>query len=229
MIPYAYSTSSKREQWLFEQAVALVKKVPNSYLLNEDGECGIRCHELARAVHHYLPETFVQDGWFEHVEHSWLWTEKPPVGPWSKPFFMMNGLKIIDVYQPGSYPQVVCVDYAAVGLPWRRAYSWTPAYVRNDINETIVQELIRFMGEDRRDILLGLIREHFQGIHGVDAAYLDRNHVYISVKGGTDWEAIVGAEDILTAEDDTLEFSVRDHQGRGPESLFPAMTLERVF
>jgi len=136
MIPYAYSMASTNERWLFEQSVALVKKVHNTYLLNEEGICGIRCHELARAVHHYLPSTVVQDGWFDNVEHSWLWTEKPCV----------SGLKIIDVYQPGSYPQVVCVDYAAASLPWRRVYRCTLGYTRDDIDETVVRELIRLMG-----------------------------------------------------------------------------------
>jgi len=143
MIPAVLQYTSPRESRLFLRAVDLVSCVPPDYLLDpEDGVSTLRCHELARAVNIALedPQTEVQDGWFHTREHSWIWTHPfPEERPIRTPL-----PKILDVYQPGTLPQVVLLDFSNV-LVWYRTYVWNAASGREDINVEVVKELLGFM------------------------------------------------------------------------------------
>ena len=120
-----------RELALLEQATQLVAQAPGSF----DGQF-VRCHELARAVGLRL-DLLVCDGAFGFVEHTWLWTCPPDANligqapPWMLP-------NILDVYVPGSLPQVQLV-HQSTGLP-ARYRSDSP---REDVRQDVVMALLR--------------------------------------------------------------------------------------
>ena len=121
---------TERELTLLNMATALVDLVP--YEL--DGE-PVRCHELARAVGVVL-DLQHEDGKFGFVEHTWLWTS--PLGeiaPWHLP-------NILDVYVPGSLPQVQLVHMKA-GLPHR--YTLTHRRLHVPANEKVFSHLLRIL------------------------------------------------------------------------------------
>jgi hypothetical protein len=118
-----------REVELLRQATHLISITEGEY----------RCHELARAVGTVLNLPH-QDGWFDHVEHTWLWTRPLP----SKPRRLLSPEKIpniLDVYVPGSIPEVQLINWAAFGLPWRRVYYINPI-PRDDIQQEVVDRLV---------------------------------------------------------------------------------------
>jgi len=144
MTPFVLKYVTKREQRLLQRAQALVERVPADYLWNEKyGYSELRCHELARAVNIALEDqrTVVQDGWFQIVEHSWIWTHPVPNPPRISKF-----PKVLDVYQPVSLPQVTLLDFGGgYGLPWHRIYVWDATSTRDDIRVDVVKELLGFM------------------------------------------------------------------------------------
>jgi len=81
-----------------------------------DGE-PVRCHELARAIGAVLGLQH-EDGRFGFVEHTWLWTK--PIDREHAPWMLPN---ILDVYVPGSVPQVQLIDTQHTGLPQRSYYA----------------------------------------------------------------------------------------------------------
>jgi len=91
----------------------------------------IRCHELARAVGELLGLR-VCDGKYGFVEHSWLWLSEP-----EPEIARYNMPKILDVYVPGSVPQVQLVDTHS-GL----CHRYLPDGSRTDVSERIVGELV---------------------------------------------------------------------------------------
>lgn len=132
MIAYAaQEVFSAPEQFLLTKAQALIGAAPTYDL---GGEL-IRCHELARAVGRVL-ELTVQDGFYGFVEHSWLWLSMPT--PDYRRFPRYHLPKILDVYVPGSLPQVQLVDTAS-GL----CHRYLPAEPRDDINESTVSAIIK--------------------------------------------------------------------------------------
>lgn len=84
----------------------------------------VRCHELARAVAKLQPGLLVVDGKFGAVDHSWL-----VLIEWPR--------HIIDVYTPGSIPQVQLIHAMSWSLPAR----YYPGPARDDIREDVVEAL----------------------------------------------------------------------------------------
>lgn len=101
---------SSQELGLLKRATEIVSCLPHEL----DG-WEVRCHELARAVSELLGlspyEIYVADGYYGMVDHSWIWTSAPSKRPrrWELP-------NILDVYIPGSLPQVQLV-HTATALP----------------------------------------------------------------------------------------------------------------
>jgi len=103
----------------------------------------MRCHELARAVGKFinLPH---QDGRFEGVEHTWLWTRE--IKPKELSFMYKSGGSglnpphVIDVYVPGCLPMIQMVDLGAWQLPYKRAYR--VGKPRDDIRENVITRLL---------------------------------------------------------------------------------------
>ncbi len=108
----------------------------------------VRCHELARAVGKFISLPH-QDGYFEGVEHSWLWTREIETDELS--FMYKSGAlgirppSIIDVYAPGCIPMVQMVDPGAWQLPYRRAYR--VGKPREDIRENVIARLLVEFGQ----------------------------------------------------------------------------------
>jgi len=120
---------SEEEIYLLLQAQVLVAKAPYQI-----GGEPIRCHELARAVGKFLKLPH-QDGRFGFVDHTWLWTTAPEarLTPWVIP-------NVLDVYVPGSVPQVALV-HTASGLPTR--------YMLTSVNDLVIREdVIRYLTEE---------------------------------------------------------------------------------
>jgi hypothetical protein len=133
MIGYAErEVFSAREKHLFRMATMLVSRVP--YAL--DGQ-PVRCHELARAVGRVLELTH-EDGRFGFVEHTWLWTEPKDHPKFAAPWVLPN---VLDVYVPGSMPQVQLV-HMATGLPSRYYLSNLSFGIPDD---RVVEELVRIL------------------------------------------------------------------------------------
>lgn len=130
MIAYAEKeVFSEREVGLLRLAEDLIRPVPHEL----DGQL-VRCHELARAVGRCL-DLEVEDGHFGFVEHSWLWTEPlRSKHEWRLP-------NVLDVYVPGSLPQVQLVDMVS-GLPHRYSARQIKGLV---IREDVVERLIEIM------------------------------------------------------------------------------------
>ena len=132
MIGYAErEVFTNDELVMLGRAQKLVEPVP--YEL--DGE-PVRCHELARAVGRMLGLEH-EDGHFGFVEHTWLWTgEYDGKGHrWSLP-------NILDVYVPGSVPQVQLVHMGATGLPSRY---FLAVVIGLDVRQPIVDRLLSIM------------------------------------------------------------------------------------
>ena len=98
-----------REKLLLRQATELVEIAPYEVYGNL-----VRCHELARAVGKVLGLEH-EDGRYGFVEHTWLWTEPRADEKFCAPWVLPN---VLDVYTPGSMPQVQLV-HMATGLPAR--------------------------------------------------------------------------------------------------------------
>lgn len=125
MIGYAeHEVFTDREKALFQRAVEYVKIAP----AHIGGEV-IRCHELARAVGRVLELTH-EDGRFGFVEHTWLWTRPRDSEEFVAPWVLPN---ILDVYVPGSMPQVQLV-HMATGLP--------PRYYLSNVFDVVVKESV---------------------------------------------------------------------------------------
>lgn len=102
----------------------------------------VRCHELARAVGLVLDLPF-QDGYFEMVDHTWLWTRELTDKEQSFMYKSGNaaaGPHIIDVYTPGCVPMVQLVDTNSWQLPYKRSYR--PGQTRIDIRDSVVSRLL---------------------------------------------------------------------------------------
>ncbi len=114
---------------LLKRAILLVERVPDQVL----GEL-VRCHELARAAGKILGLS-VQDGYYNFIEHSWLWLT--PYDP--DDFYIPN---VLDVYVPGRIPQVQLVNTNSSALPrdYRRGQD-----ERTDINELAVEKILWYM------------------------------------------------------------------------------------
>ena len=129
MTPYAeHEVFGVGSLGLYEKARALVQKIPEKL----DGEW-VRCHELVRAVAEVLAldKSQVADGWYGHVEHSWLWTRPKLI--WETP-------PILDVYVVGRLPSVQLVDSSPT-FPWE----YRRGDLRSDIQWGVVAELVRRM------------------------------------------------------------------------------------
>lgn len=145
MIGYAEKEIfSKREMELWSRAVELIAWTP----YDMDGE-PVRCHELARAVGKLLGLEH-RDGRYGFVEHTWLWTEslkeegvddraKAFCAPWVLP-------NVLDVYVPGSVPQVQLVHMAASGLPPRY---YLTSLETPEIKTDVVERLVRLFEEKK--------------------------------------------------------------------------------
>lgn len=137
MISYAEDeVFSKQEKALYRKAVEYVKIAPDHI----GGEV-IRCHELARAVGRVLGLTH-EDGRFGFVEHTWLWTRPRGSEEFAAPWVLPN---ILDVYVPGSMPQVQLVRMET-GLP--------PRYYLSNVFDVVINEAV----VDR-------LAERFRGLH----------------------------------------------------------------
>lgn len=112
-------TIIEMEMWSF--AKRLVEKVKSD-------DC--RCHELARAVHHFISRRYapavilVEDGKVGPVEHTWL--RIAPVG------------NVLDVYRPGCLPSVLLLDSLVAG-------DYKIGVPRIDIRGSTVNQLIHEM------------------------------------------------------------------------------------
>jgi hypothetical protein len=133
---------TSREKLLLRQATELVEIAPYEI----DGNL-VRCHELARAVGKVLGLEH-EDGRYGFVEHTWLWTEslkEEGVPDKSKAFFSPWVLpNVLDVYVPGSVPQVQLVHMAASGLPPRYYLSNLKA---PEIRASVVRQLTDIFGQ----------------------------------------------------------------------------------
>jgi hypothetical protein len=109
----------------YEQAVRFIQSVQGHY----------RCHELAHAVGEVLGLP-VQDGYYEGINHSWLWTRPLPKLP------APSLPNILDVYVPGELPQVQLIHYASI-LPAWESYQWQVS-VRFEVDRKLVMELADF-------------------------------------------------------------------------------------
>ena len=112
-----------KELQLWRQAVQLVEALPDEEF---------RCHELARAVGRRLGLE-VQDGRYGFVEHTWLWTT-PFKSKWRLP-------NVLDVYVPGSLPQVQLINTDRTALPV--GYFW--GHPREDIKQDVVERLCQIL------------------------------------------------------------------------------------
>lgn len=101
-----------------------------------------RCHELARAMSRVLGLPY-QDGYYEHIQHTWLWTCELPEPPFGYREVVPN---ILDIYVPGGHPQVQLVDFSSI-LPARRTYIWTVPLKVEDIDEELVDALEKLFKE----------------------------------------------------------------------------------
>jgi len=119
------------DEVLLGRAQQLIEFVPT---YDPKGEL-VRCHELARAVGRMLGLQ-VQDGLYGFVEHSWLWLSSPEADYRRFPRYHLP--KILDVYVPGSLPQVQLVDTAS-GL----CHRYLPTEPRTDIVDDTVDWLYR--------------------------------------------------------------------------------------
>ena len=102
----------------WQTATKLVTLVPYAI----DGE-PVRCHELARAVACHLG-LYVCDGKYGMVEHSWIVTRT------------MKLSNILDVYVPGSMPQVQLISSCRL-LPT----AYNPRHARGDIRVGVMRFL----------------------------------------------------------------------------------------
>ena len=136
MIGYAESNVfTAREVSLLRRATRLVESVGAHQAV-------IRCHELARAVSGVL-DLPVEDGFYGHVEHSWLWTE--PVDPTRPRSLTRVGFpNILDVYSVGQLPQVRLIDGRHPQLP-HVGWAYRPTSPRTDIDQSFVEALVREM------------------------------------------------------------------------------------
>lgn len=132
-----------REMDLFARATKLVAAAPAK--INDQW---VRCHELAREVarslNNAVPEAdwptkrvVVQDGKFGIVEHSWIYVE-----PGRSKLHMPN---ILDVYVPGSLPQVQLLHSSPV---LRRQYVPLSMMLDDELDRTVLLKL--------RDIFLNV-------------------------------------------------------------------------
>ena len=132
MTPYAaQEVFGEGERFLLTRSEKLIALAPT---YDGDGKL-IRCHELARAVGKSLGLA-VQDGLYGFVEHSWLWLSSPDADYRRFPRYHLP--KILDVYVPGSLPQVQLVDTAS-GL----CHRYLPTEQRTDIAEDTVNALLQ--------------------------------------------------------------------------------------
>jgi len=144
MQPYAETNIfTVEERILCRKAQNLVGFIPDADLRFRD----LRCHELAIAVGTVLGLP-VATGWFDHVEHSWLWSRKILALPsYGYRDYLVAGeeVNILDVYVPGALPQVQLVNYSAWMLPFKRCYilAHNP---RSDIKEYVVRHLLDLWG-----------------------------------------------------------------------------------
>jgi hypothetical protein len=120
-----------REKTALRAATALVRLVPEAI----DGEA-VRCHELARAVGRMLGLEHC-DGRYGFVEHTWLWTEPFDLERHAPPWILPN---VLDVYVPGSLPQVQLVHMGSTGLPPRYYLTNLP---EPQVREDVVAELVK--------------------------------------------------------------------------------------
>lgn len=122
----------------YEQARTLVDRLPRELLAER------RCHEVARAVAKSVAGVRVQDGHYDYVEHTWLWTQpllEEEVEIWAPGWFHAHRPKILDVYLPGCVPSVCLLDpFGHLALP--RAYRWGPGDMPPiTVREDVVDEL----------------------------------------------------------------------------------------
>ena len=108
-----------------------------SYFEPGSTEEPVRCHELARVVAIFLGTDFqVQDGRFGFVEHSWIW-----MGHLNTAKGRLGLPKILDVYVPGSLPQVQIVD-SSTALPQRYSLAALPDLtVRTDVIDRLSEAI----------------------------------------------------------------------------------------
>lgn len=97
----------------------------------------LRCHELARAVGAVLSLPFMDGLYGRGVEHTWL-----TLGNWKEDIY---NAKILDVYVPGSYPQVQLIHYGSYHLNFRELYRQGIEYERTDIKWDVVSLLVAKM------------------------------------------------------------------------------------
>jgi hypothetical protein len=140
MIGYAEKeVFTERERELWQRATTLVSFAPYYDTGDEPGNEPVRCHELARAVGKVL-DLEHEDGRFGFVEHTWLWTTPcdKKIAPWTLP-------NVLDVYVPGSMPQVQLV-HMATGLPAR----YMLARVNDLVVRTEVVERLILLFEEKK-------------------------------------------------------------------------------
>lgn len=110
----------------------------------------VRCHELARAFGEVLGLPH-QDGRFQGVEHTWLWTR--PISPEelrANEWEVSNPPNVLDVYVPGMVPIVALLDYSSWTLPWRHLY--VPGPERTDVLVDEVATLVAVIRMVEREI-----------------------------------------------------------------------------
>jgi len=133
-----YSASqvfSAQEVGLHRRAVVLVDVVPDMP--------GLRCHELARAVGRVLGLEH-EDGVYGFVDHTWLWTTAFDCGSPLAQETRIGFPNVLDVYAVGQLPMVRLVACGHPSLP-HMGWSYRPRRPRKDIDEALVDHLVRIM------------------------------------------------------------------------------------
>jgi len=133
---------SPRHAEAYRLARALVGRV-SSHLDREGRE--VRCHELARAVVHYLGiqeiEARVVDGVLWSIEHTWI------VLPGQ-----YGNDALLDVYAPGRLPQVQLIDTHGQIMRGYEPWPVSRSAVRDEVVDDLIREMAiaRLLVEPRR-------------------------------------------------------------------------------
>jgi hypothetical protein len=77
----------------------------------------------------------------------------------------------------------------------------------------------------RQETLIRVATKELQGIRGVESAFIDGRQIYVVAHEhrDVDWGLLIAAEDRIDDQFQGVEVSVRAHQGRGVDSMFPSL------
>lgn len=137
MIPYAErEVFTLNDVAIWKKATLLVRAI------SAPVDFEVRCHELARAVQRYFPQSAkVIDGHYSRVEHSWLQLS-------ANYQHSRVVTSILDVYAVGRLPMVQLQDISTLVM---RAHlnEYQEGPERTDINDEHVNRLYKLMQVDQ--------------------------------------------------------------------------------